>query len=77
MVDKFMGDAILIFWRSEFTKVEQDAKSCEMAIAMRQQTNCYSERWKKMGYSALHIRMGIKKRLLPRKGNYGATHRIV
>ena len=64
------------FWRSEFTRVEQDAKSCvEMAIAMRQQMKLLRERWKKMGYSALHIRMGISTGYC-HVGNYGATHRM-
>ncbi|MER8256045.1 adenylate/guanylate cyclase domain-containing protein, partial [Acinetobacter nosocomialis] len=76
-VDKFMGDAILIFFGDPNSQgVEQDAKSCvEMAIAMRQQMKLLRERWKKMGYSALHIRMGISTGYC-HVGNYGATHRM-
>ncbi|ENX35447.1 hypothetical protein F889_01116 [Acinetobacter colistiniresistens] len=76
-VDKFMGDAILIFFGDPNSQgVEQDAKSCvEMAIAMRQQMKLLRERWKKMGYPALHIRMGISTGYC-HVGNYGASHRM-
>ncbi len=76
-VDKFMGDAILIFFGDPNTQgVEQDAKTCvEMAIAMRQQMKLLRERWKKMGYPALHIRMGISTGYC-HVGNYGASHRM-
>ncbi|VTX57437.1 Adenylate cyclase 1 [Acinetobacter junii] len=76
-VDKFMGDAILIFFGDPNSQgIEQDAKSCvEMAIAMRQQMKLLRERWKKMGYPALHIRMGISTGYC-HVGNYGASHRM-
>ena len=76
-VDKFMGDAILIFFGDPNSQgVEQDAKSCiEMAISMRQQMKLLRERWKKMGYPALHIRMGISTGYC-HVGNYGASHRM-
>ncbi|QER39382.1 adenylate/guanylate cyclase domain-containing protein [Acinetobacter suaedae] len=76
-VDKFMGDAILIFFGDPNSQgTEQDAKACvEMAIAMRQQMKLLRERWKKMGYPALHIRMGISTGYC-HVGNYGASHRM-
>ncbi|AXY58443.1 adenylate/guanylate cyclase domain-containing protein [Acinetobacter chinensis] len=76
-VDKFMGDAILIFFGDPTTQgVEQDAKTCvEMAIAMRQQMKLLRERWIKMGYPPLHIRMGISTGYC-HVGNYGAAHRM-
>lgn len=76
-VDKFMGDAILIFFGDPTTQgVEQDAKTCvEMAMAMRQQMKILRERWVKMGYPALHIRMGISTGYC-HVGNYGAAHRM-
>lgn len=76
-VDKFMGDAILIFFGDPNTQgVEQDAKTCvEMAIAMRQQMKLLRERWVKMGYPPLHIRMGISTGYC-HVGNYGAAHRM-
>lgn len=76
-VDKFMGDAILVFFGDPQSKgVEQDAKTCvEMAIAMRQQMKILRERWIKMGYPALHIRMGISTGYC-HVGNYGASYRM-
>ena len=76
-VDKFMGDAILIFFGDPTSQgVEQDAKTCvEMAIAMRQQMKLLRERWIKMGYPALHIRMGISTGYC-HVGNYGAAYRM-
>lgn len=76
-IDKFMGDAILIFFGDPNSQgVQQDARSCvEMAIAMRQQMKLLRERWKKMGYPALNIRMGISTGYC-HVGNYGATYRM-
>ncbi len=76
-VDKFMGDAILIFFGDPHSQgVEQDAKIClEMAMVMRQQMKLLRERWVKMGYPPLHIRMGISTGYC-HVGNYGAAHRM-
>ncbi len=76
-VDKFMGDAILIFFGDPHSQgVEQDAKIClEMAMVMRQQMKLLRERWIKMGYPPLHIRMGISTGYC-HVGNYGAAHRM-
>ena len=76
-IDKFMGDAILIFFGDPDSQgTEQDAKNClDMAIAMRQQMKFLRERWVKMGYPALHIRMGISTGYC-HVGNYGAVHRM-
>lgn len=76
-IDKFMGDAILIFFGDPDSQgVEQDAKNCiDMAMAMRQQMKFLRERWVKMGYSPLHIRMGVSTGYC-HVGNYGAVHRM-
>jgi class 3 adenylate cyclase len=76
-IDKFMGDAILIFFGDPDSQgVEQDAKNClDMSLAMRQQMKLLRARWVKMGYPALHIRMGISTGYC-HVGNYGATHRM-
>ena len=72
-----MGDAILIFFGDPDSQgVEQDAKNCvDMAIAMRQQMKFLRERWIKIGYAPLHIRMGISTGYC-HVGNYGAVHRM-
>ena len=76
-IDKFMGDAILMFFGDPDSQgVEQDAKNClDMALAMRQQMTFLRERWVKMGYAPLHIRMGISTGYC-HVGNYGAVHRM-
>ncbi|TCM68419.1 class 3 adenylate cyclase [Acinetobacter calcoaceticus] len=76
-IDKFMGDAILIFFGDPDSQgVEQDAKNCiDMSIAMREQMKFLRERWLKMGYPALHVRMGISTGYC-HVGNYGAVHRM-
>ena len=76
-IAKFMGDAILIFFGDPETQgVVKDAKGCvEMALAMRQRMKLMRERWQKMGYPALHIRMGISTGYC-HVGNYGTTHRM-
>lgn len=76
-IDKFMGDAILIFFGDPDSQgVERDAKNCmDMALAMRQQMTFLRERWVKMGYAPLHIRMGVSTGYC-HVGNYGAVHRM-
>ncbi|AOA58123.1 adenylate/guanylate cyclase domain-containing protein [Acinetobacter larvae] len=76
-IDKFMGDAILIFFGDPDSKgVEQDAINCvDMALAMRQQMKFLRQRWLKMGYPELHIRMGISTGYC-HVGNYGTIHRM-
>ena len=76
-IDKFMGDAILIFFGDPDSQgVEQDAKNCiDMAMAMRQQMKFLRARWVKMGYPALHVRMGVSTGYC-HVGNYGAVHRM-
>lgn len=76
-IDKFMGDAILIFFGDPDSHgTEQDAKNClDMALEMRQQMKFLRERWVKMGYPPLHIRMGISTGYC-HVGNYGAVHRM-
>ena len=76
-IDKFMGDAILIFFGDPDSQgVEQDARNCiEMALMMRQQMKFLRERWVKMGYAPLHVRMGVSTGYC-HVGNYGAVHRM-
>ena len=46
-----------------------------MAIAMRQQMHVLRERWLKMGFPELHIRMGISTGYC-HVGNYGSDYRM-
>ena len=61
-IDKFIGDAVLVFFGDPETEGEiQDALNCvEMAIRMRQRISELQNFWKKNGVSrGLHVRMGI------------------
>ncbi len=76
-VDKFMGDGILIFFGDpESRGIKEDALACiDMAVMMRQQMRILRERWVKMGYASLHIRMGVATGYC-HVGNYGTIHRM-
>lgn len=76
-IDKFMGDGILIFFGDiDSNGLQNDAKACiNMALAMQQQMKILRERWKKMGYPALHVRMGISTGYC-HVGNYGTADRM-
>jgi adenylate cyclase len=76
-VDKFMGDAILIFFGDPDTKgAKEDAIACiDMAIAMRQQMKVLRQRWQNIGYDGLHIRIGVTTGYC-HVGNFGTTSRM-
>ncbi|WP_420713742.1 adenylate/guanylate cyclase domain-containing protein [Acinetobacter sp. MD2(2019)] len=76
-LDKFIGDGMLIFFGDpQSNGVEQDAQKCvEMALAMRQQMHILREKWLKMGFPELHIRMGISTGYC-HVGNYGSDDRM-
>ncbi|MBF7682471.1 adenylate/guanylate cyclase domain-containing protein [Acinetobacter sp. B5B] len=76
-LDKFIGDGILIFFGDPHSKgLEPDAKKCiEMALMMRQQMHVLRERWLRMGFPELHIRMGVSTGYC-HVGNYGSDYRM-
>lgn len=76
-LDKFIGDGVLIFFGDPHSNgIEQDAKNCiEMAISMRQQMHVLRERWLKMGFPELHVRMGVSTGYC-HVGNYGSDYRM-
>lgn len=76
-VDKYMGDAILIFFGDPQSKgYKEDAISCiYMALAMLDEMKILRERWKRLGYTGLHIRIGINTGYC-HVGNYGTSSRM-
>ena len=77
-IDKFIGDAIMVFFGDPETEGEvQDALKCvEMAILMRQRVEELQKHWKKMGViNGLGIRMGISTRICT-GGNFGSDLRL-
>lgn len=77
-IDKFIGDAILIFFGDPTTKgAKEDAVACvSMAIDMRKQMQVMRQKWKSMGVEKpLHIRMGITTGYC-HVGNFGSESRM-
>ena len=77
-IDKFIGDAIMVFFGDPETEGEvQDALKCvEMAILMRQRVEELQKYWKKMGVTnGLGIRMGISTGFCT-VGNFGSDLRL-
>ncbi|MDN3650161.1 adenylate/guanylate cyclase domain-containing protein [Reinekea marina] len=77
-IDKFIGDAIMVFFGDPETKgVKKDAEACvSMAIEMRRHMKVLRQRWKAQGIKhPLEIRMGINTGYCT-VGNFGAETRM-
>ena len=77
-IDKYVGDAILIFFGDPQTKgVKEDALACvNMAIAMRQRLHDLEDIWRESGIeNPLRCRMGIHTDFCT-VGNFGSEDRL-
>jgi CheY-like chemotaxis protein len=77
-IDKFIGDAILLFFGDPESKgVAEDAKACVMmAIAMQRRMRELEQEWRKRGLlSPFRIRMGIATGFCT-VGNFGSRDRM-
>ncbi len=77
-VDKFIGDAVLVFFGDPESEGEtEDALKCvEMAIRMRTRVAELQKYWQKLGVSrGLHVRMGIASGFCT-VGNFGSEQRL-
>jgi class 3 adenylate cyclase len=77
-IDKYVGDAIMIFFGDPETKGDKDdAMQCvRMAIAMRDRLRVLNETWKKSGLSKpMACRMGIHTGFCT-VGNFGSDERM-
>lgn len=76
-IDKFIGDALLIFFGDPTTQgAKNDAIACvEMAIAMRRENKLLRQKWKALGFDGLHVRMGITTGYC-HVGNFGSNSRM-
>ena len=77
-IDKFFGDAILIFFGDPETKgVEEDARAClRMAVAMQHRMEQLNALWRKRGVEMpLSVRMGINTGFC-NVGNFGSDDRM-
>ena len=77
-IDKFIGDAVLIFFGDPETDGEQeDALKCaEMAIRMMKRVSELNKNWKKLGVvNGMKVRMGISTGFCT-VGNFGSDLRM-
>ncbi len=77
-IDKYVGDAILIFFGDPETRgVKEDAVACvKMAVAMRQRMRELQDLWRKSGIEKpLQVRMGIHTGYCT-VGNFGSEDRL-
>ena len=77
-IDKYVGDAILIFFGDPETKgPKQDAIACvKMAIAMLNKMHALQEKWRESGIEKpLRVRMGIHTGFCT-VGNFGSEDRL-
>lgn len=76
-IDKFIGDALMIFFGDPDSKGErEDALACvEMALDMRRELERLRAYWLSMGFSGLHVRMGINTGYC-HVGNFGSATRL-
>lgn len=77
-IDKFIGDAILIFFGDPETKgVKEDALACvQMAVAMQRRMVDLRTKWHDLGYRrAFHKRVGINTGYC-NVGNFGSNDRM-
>ena len=77
-IDKFIGDAMLMFFGDPESKgVEEDAKACvRMAIAMQRRMKDLQEDWRDRGYEhPFRMRIGINTGFC-NVGNFGSNDRM-
>lgn len=77
-IDKFIGDAIMVFFGDPETKgIKKDAEACvSMALEMRRHMKVLRQQWRAQGIQhPLEIRMGINTGYCT-VGNFGAESRM-
>ena len=77
-IDKYIGDAMMLFFGDPDTKGErEDARTClKMALAMQERMKVLQEKWKKQGFlEAFEVRMGLNTGYC-NVGNFGSDQRL-
>ena len=77
-IDKFIGDAMLMFFGDPESKgVQQDAEACvRMAVAMQRRMKKLQDEWRARGYNKpFHMRIGINTGYC-NVGNFGSADRM-
>ena len=76
-IDKYIGDAMMLFFGDPITKGErEDARSCvEMALKMQKQITVLQTKWRNEGFAdPFQVRMGINTGYC-NVGNFGSDQR--
>jgi adenylate cyclase len=58
-LDKFIGDAIMVYFGCPIADAGHPAQACRAALAMQQRLNALNEEWRRVGTPALHMRIGV------------------
>jgi len=58
-VDKFIGDAVMVFWGAPLPDPEQALNACRTAIAMQDRLKSLRDEMKRDGLPEINIRIGI------------------
>ncbi len=77
-IDKYIGDAMMLFFGDPDTKGErEDARAClKMALAMQERMKFLQNKWKKQGFlEAFEVRMGLNTGYC-NVGNFGSDQRL-
>ncbi len=77
-IDKYMGDAMMVFFGDPDTRgIREDARACvEMALSMLERLRALQKRWRSIGFeNPFEIRIGINTGYC-NVGNFGSEQRL-
>ena len=76
-IDKYIGDAMMVFGDPDTKGEKEDARKCvEMALTMQQRMTELQEKWKNEGFAEpFQVRMGINTGYC-NVGNFGSDQRL-
>ena len=77
-IDKYIGDAMMLFFGDPDTKGErEDARAClKMALAMQERMKVLQNKWKNQGFlEAFEVRIGVNTGYC-NVGNFGSDQRL-
>ena len=77
-IDKYIGDAIMLFFGDPISKgIKEDAKAClKMSLEMQKEMKNMQDKWKKQGFKRpFEIRIGINTGYC-NVGNFGSEQRL-
>lgn len=75
VVDKFIGDAIMAFWGAPIDQLDKADRAVTTAINMIKKLKMLNEKWKKSGFPAVEIGIGINTGVVI-VGNLGSRTRF-